>query len=331
MKSPVISVLGAGSYGTALAITLSRFGNPVLLWGHDPADISVLKKERKNQKYLPDIDFPEDLIIEDDLKKAVTACKDILVVVPSQAFASVLQQIKPYLSPESRIVWATKGLEPGTGRLFYDVAQSILGQERTLAMVSGPTFAKELAKCMPTAIDIASNDEAFSDDLQVLFNTSHNLTAYRCSDLVGVQLGGVIKNVIAIGVGMSDGVGYGANARISLITRGLSEMAKLGVALGAEEKTFMGMSGLGDLILTCTDNQSRNRRFGLLIGEGKSIAEAETIIQQVVEGYHNVKEVWLMAQKKGIETPIINEVYQVLYGNKNPHDAAVTLFNYDKE
>lgn len=326
MKPDVaMTVIGAGSYGTALALTLARNQHPVVLWGHDPQHMARLAAERENAAFLPGIPFPPDLHIEADLAKAVTACRDILVVVPSHVFGEVLQQLRPYLRPDSRLVWATKGLEAETGRLLQDVAREVLGDAIPLAVLSGPTFAKEMAVGMPTAISVSASDPQFSADLQQLFHCGKSFRVYNSPDFIGVQLGGAVKNVIAIGAGMSDGMGFGANARTALITRGLAEMTRLGVALGAEAATFMGMAGLGDLVLTCTDNQSRNRRFGMMLGQGHDVAQAQASIGQVVEGYRNTKEVYVLAQRLGVEMPITEQIYQVLYCGKDAREAAVAL------
>ena len=251
-----MTVIGAGSYGTALAITLARNGHEVMLWGHDPQHIATLERDRCNVAFLPDVPFPDTLHLESDLAQALAASRDILVVVPSHVFGDVLRQLKPLLRPDARLVWATKGLEAETGRLLQDVAREALGDAIPLAVISGPTFAKELAAGLPTAISLASPDPQFADDLQTLLHCGKSFRVYSNPDFIGVQLGGAVKNVIAIGAGMSDGIGFGANARTALITRGLTEMTRLGAALGADPATFMGMAGLGDLVLTCTDNQS---------------------------------------------------------------------------
>lgn len=325
-----IAVLGAGSYGTALAISLARNGNPTLLWGRNADDIRVMTEQRMNQRYLPDIRLPDSLAVTADLAYAVGECRDILISVPSHAFADTLKQIKPYLQPAARVAWATKGLEPETGRLLQDVAKEILGDEVSLAVLSGPTFAKELAKGLPTAISLSSTDPEFIATLSDLLHCTKTFRVYTNPDFIGVQLGGAVKNVIAIGAGMADGIGFGANARTALITRGLTEMCRLGCALGAKKETFMGMAGLGDLVLTCTDNQSRNRRFGLLLGEGKGVDEAMTTIGQVVEGYRNAKEVFNLAQRVGVEMPITEQIYQVLYQGKDARMAAMDLLGREK-
>ena len=320
-----MTVIGAGSYGTALAITLARNGHTVVLLGHNPAQIQTLQRDRCNQAFLPDVPFPDTLLLEADLARALAASRDVLVVVPSHVFGDVLRQLKPHLRPDARIVWATKGLEAETGRLLQDVAREALGEAIPLAVLSGPTFAKELAAGLPTAMALAATDAQFADDLQQLLHCGKSFRVYSNPDFIGVQLGGAVKNVIAIGAGMSDGIGFGANARTALITRGLAEMSRLGSALGADPSTFMGMAGLGDLVLTCTDNQSRNRRFGIMLGQGKGVQEAQDSIGQVVEGYRNTKEVLALAQRHGVEMPITEQIYQVLYCHKDAREAALSL------
>lgn len=324
-KDAAVTVIGAGSYGTSLAILLARNGHRTLLWGHNPDKMAILQHDRQNNQFLPDIPFPDLLYIESDLGTAVAASPILLIVVPSHAFGNILKQIKPFLRKDSKIVWATKGLEVDTGRLLQDVAREILGDKIPLAVISGPTFAKEVASGLPTAVTVASTDDQFLTELQNLFHCSKSFRVYSSKDFIGVQLGGAIKNVIAIGAGLSDGLGFGANARTALITRGLAEMMRLGAALGADPATFMGMAGLGDLVLTCTDNQSRNRRFGILLGQNKTIKQAQEIIAQVVEGCKNTKEVWMLAQKYHVDMPITEQIYKILYEGKDPKQAAMTL------
>jgi len=326
-----VTVLGAGSYGTALAICLARNGHPIRLWGRDSNAISELESSRTNQRYLPDVTFPESLSLEPDIEKAVSDSPIVLVVVPSHAFSDTLKSIKPFLQPGTKIVWATKGLEPNTGRLLQDVAKDALGDDVSLGVLSGPTFAMEMALGLPTAISLSSTDTDLIDYLSDLLHCCRSFRVYTNNDFVGVQLGGAVKNVIAIGAGISDGTGFGANARTALITRGLAEMCRLGSALGAKPETFMGMAGLGDLILTCTDNQSRNRRFGLALGKGSAVEQAITEIGQVVEGYRNTKEVYNLAQRVGVEMPITEQIYQVLYEGKDVKDAAMSLLGREKK
>ncbi len=326
-----ITILGAGSYGTALAIALARNGHKTYLWGHNPQKMAQMAEARTNQEFLPDIAFPEALEIESDLALALSKAKDILVVVPSHVFAEVLQQIQPLLNDEHRIMWATKGLERDTGRLLQEVALQILGKNHPLAVLSGPTFAKELAQGLPTAISLASDNPQFADEMQQRIHCSKAFRVYLNNDMVGVQLGGAIKNVIAIGAGVSDGMGFGANARTALITRGLAEISRLGASLGANPTTFMGMAGLGDLVLTCTDNQSRNRRFGLMLGQGRNAEEAMAEIGQVVEGFYNTKEAYLLAQQQGVEMPIVEQIYQMLFCGKHATDVAATLLGRERK
>ena len=326
-----ITILGAGSYGTALAIALARNGHKTYLWGHNPQKMAQMAEDRTNQEFLPDIAFPEALEIESDLALALSKAKDILVVVPSHVFAEVLQQIQPLLNDEHRIMWATKGLERDTGRLLQEVALQILGKNHPLAVLSGPTFAKELAQGLPTAISLASDNPQLADEMQQRIHCSKAFRVYLNNDMVGVQLGGAIKNVIAIGAGVSDGMGFGANARTALITRGLAEISRLGASLGANPTTFMGMAGLGDLVLTCTDNQSRNRRFGLMLGQGRNAEEAMAEIGQVVEGFYNTKEAYLLAQQQGVEMPIVEQIYQMLFCGKHATDVAATLLGRERK
>lgn len=326
-----VAVLGAGSYGTALAICFARNGHNVVLWGRNKDHIEALATARENQQYLPGAQFPESLSLNDDLAATVASSDVVLVVVPSHAFSETLKAIKPHLTAGARVLWATKGLEPNTGRLLQQLAAEVLGDDVSLGVLSGPTFAKEMAIGLPTAISLSSTDTKLVDDVSEMLHCGRSFRVYSNDDLVGVQLGGAIKNVIAIGVGISDGFGFGANARTALITRGLAEMSRLGVALGAKPETFMGMAGLGDLILTCTDNQSRNRRFGLALGKGQSVEQAQQEIGQVVEGYRNTKEVFLLAERSGIEMPICEQIYNVLYKGQDVKLAAMNLLGRQKK
>lgn len=326
-----IAVLGAGSYGSALAVSLARNGHPTFLWGHRPSHIERLKKDGENNAFLPGIAFPELLSAEADLAVCLNGTNTILLVVPSHVFSLVLEKIKPLLTPQHRIAWATKGLEAKTGRLLQQVAVDILGDDYPLAVISGPTFAMEVAKGLPTAVAVAGTCVEFTQDIADFFHNQSNFRTYISDDFTAVQLGGAVKNVIAIGAGLADGLGFGANARTALITRGLVELTRLGAALGAKESSFMGMAGLGDLVLTCTDNQSRNRRFGLALGKGKGIEQAQMEIGQVVEGYRNTEEVYNLAKRFNIEMPICEQIYYVLYQNKAVKEAAVALLSRDKK
>lgn len=325
--SNVISVIGAGSYGTALAMCLARNGVDTWLWGRSETHVSLMTQTQENSAYLPGYRFPKGLTPQSDIQATLAHTQDILVVVPSHAFAETLTLIAPFLTADHRIVWATKGLEPKTGRLLHEVAADIVGPARPFAILSGPTFAKEMAAGLPTAISLATKDAAFGKSIANKLHCEKSFRVYLNSDVIGVQLGGAVKNVIAIGAGLADGLGFGANARTALITRGLAEMSRLGCALNASPDTFTGMAGLGDLVLTCTDNQSRNRRFGLALGAGSTVEGAIAEIGQVVEGFRNTEEVHALSRRVDIEMPICEQIYQVLYEGKDVKLAAQALLS----
>jgi glycerol-3-phosphate dehydrogenase (NAD(P)+) len=322
---PVL-VLGAGSWGTALAIQFARAGRPAFLWGRDPTYLKALAAERVNRRYLPDAPFPTSLLIESNLKTILTKCHDILVAVPSHAFRSALVGIAPNIRSGSRIAWATKGFELHTGKLPHQVAADVFGTQLPMAVLSGPTFAREVGAGLPTAMTAAATDENFARELAESLS-SDKFRVYTSDDIIGVEVGGAVKNVLAIGAGMSDGLGFGANTRIALITRGLAEMTRLGMALGAQRDTFMGLAGLGDLVLTCTDNLSRNRRFGLAMAAGKTAEQAKSDIAQVVEGVQAAEAVREVAARLKVEMPICEQVFAVLYGNLAPAQAVKRLMN----
>jgi glycerol-3-phosphate dehydrogenase (NAD(P)+) len=309
-----MTVVGAGSWGTALAIQLAREGHPTELWGRDSLQLDAMRLERRNQRYLPDAAFPDLLQVASHLSQAMEHSSDVLIVVPSSGFRATLQLIEPYLRPSTRVAWATKGFEIASGLLPHQVARQILG-ERPGAVLSGPTFAKEVGAGLPTAMTVASADEAFAKEL-ALSLSGPNFRAYTQTDIMGVEVGGAVKNVIAIGTGIADGMGFGANTRVALITRGLAEMMRLGVKLGAARETFMGLAGLGDLVLTCTDNQSRNRRFGIALGSGQSLDQAQSGIHQIVEGLPAARAVNEVALRLRVDMPICQEIYRIMHENK---------------
>ncbi|MRX28237.1 NAD(P)H-dependent glycerol-3-phosphate dehydrogenase [Kangiella sp. HZ709] len=327
-KSLSIAVLGAGSYGTALAVLLANNGNQVTLWARKTKQVAQMQQDGANQQYLPDVSFPENLFITDDLPTALNKVDTVLISVPSHAFKKCLEQARPYLDSGNQIVWASKGLDPETGDLLGTTLESILGFEVSYAILSGPTFAKEMAMGMPTAITLASKNKKLRKGFAKALH-NERFRVYLSKDVVGVQIGGAVKNVIAIGAGIADGLGFGANARTALITRGLAEMMRLGKALGGKRKTFNGMAGMGDLVLTCTDNQSRNRRFGMALGKGKDRAAIEAEIGQVVEGVRNAKEVKMLAERTGVEMPICQAIYQIIYKGVDPKQVAHQLLTRD--
>jgi glycerol-3-phosphate dehydrogenase (NAD(P)+) len=321
-----IALLGAGSWGTALAILLGRNGLAVRLWGHDPSHIARLLQHRENREFLPGVPLPASITPVAHLHEALENADEVLVVVPSHAFHPVLQEIAAQLREDAGISWATKGFHPCDGRLLHQVATQVLGNRRPLAVISGPTFAQEVARSSPTAVTVASADDDYA--LRVAgYLHSERFRAYTSNDIVGVQVGGATKNVLAIAAGIADGLGFGANTRAALITRGLAELTRLGVALGAQPRTFMGLAGLGDLALTCTDNQSRNRRLGLALARGLNVAQAQSEIGQEVEGVSAAQSVSRKAQELGIEMPICTQVYRVLYEGILPIEATRTLLD----
>jgi len=320
--STTIAVLGAGSWGTALAILLSRNGINVRLWGHLHEEIEPLLAERENRQYLPGIPFPEGLQPTISLAETVDGADEVLVVVPSHAFRQTLERVKPLLST-APLNWATKGLEPETHKLLHQVAEEVLG-ERPMAIISGPTFAMEVAAGLPTAVTVASTSAAHAQQFANHLN-SDCFRAYTSSDIIGVQVGGGAKNVLAIAAGIADGLGFGANTRAALITRGLAEIMRLGQALGGKSETFMGLAGLGDLALTCTDNQSRNRRMGLALAKGLTIKQARLEIGQEVEGVNTAQEIYQKARDLNVEMPITEQVYRILYEGLDPKEAVQRL------
>jgi glycerol-3-phosphate dehydrogenase (NAD(P)+) len=284
--------------------------------------------DRENVRYLPGIKFPDNLTAYPVLDVCLEGIRDILVVVPSHGLRTTLTKALDYIGTDARICWATKGFELHSGKLPHQVAAEVLGEQRPVAVLSGPTFAKEVAEGLPTAMTIAANTEAFGRDLATTIS-GDNFRAYTSDDMIGVEVGGAVKNVLAIGAGMSDGLGFGANARVALITRGLVELTRLGVALGAKNETMMGLAGMGDLVLTCTDNLSRNRRMGLALASGKTVAEAREEIQQVVEGVMAAEAVMEVAREKNVEMPICYQVYRIIHGGASPRQAVGELMGRD--
>ena len=320
----MIAVLGAGSWGTALAILIAQNGFRTLLWGRDAARQAQLAHERENTRYLPGVRFPEDLLIREDLLATVEAAGHVLLAAPSHAFRATLEAIRDRLAPDAVVAWASKGLEPATGRLLSQVAADVLGERRAIGLVSGPTFAKEVAQGLPTAVAVAARDPASAETIATWLR-SERVRVYIGCDLVGVELGGALKNVLAIATGISDGLGLGANARAALITRGLAEMRRLTEAMGGKSETVMGLAGIGDLVLTCTDNQSRNRQVGLALGKGRKLQATLAEIGQVAEGVVTAREVRQLAQRMRVDMPITEQVYRVLFENLSPQAAVEAL------
>ena len=314
------AVLGAGSWGTALALVLARNGHGVRLWGHDPAAIRLMTETGYNPRYLSDIPLPAGIEPRADIASALQGIDALVIVVPSHAFAGTLQQVTGNLPAEIPVIWATKGLDAASGGLLHELAGRAL-PGHPLAVLSGPSFAREVARGLPTAVVLASHDQATARALSRDFH-DERFRVYVSDDLLGVELGGAVKNVLAIATGIADGLGFGANARAGLITRGLAEIRRLGVSLGADDRTLTGLAGMGDLILTCTDDQSRNRRMGLALGRGNSIAEAADAIGEVVEGIRTAGEVGALARRLAVELPICQAVEAIVLNQQTPMAAA---------
>jgi len=317
--SDTLAVLGAGSWGTALATLAARNGLATTLWGRDAAMVAAIDRDHQNPRYLPGIELPSTLRATTDLGAAVRGSSWVLVVVPSHAFTETLHALKPVLPAGAGVAWATKGFEPGSGRFLHEVAEDVLGARVPLAVVTGPSFAKEVALGLPTAVTVHGADESFA---QVVADGLHGpaFRAYTGNDMIGAELGGAMKNVLAVATGVADGMELGLNARAGLITRGLNEMLRLAAAIGARPETLMGLAGLGDLVLTCTGDLSRNRRLGLALGRGQQLEEAVRQIGQVVESVQTADEVMRLADRHGMELPISAGVQAVLHGEITPVD-----------
>ncbi len=320
-----IAVLGAGAWGTALALYLARRGQTVHLWSIETPQVKAMMTEHCNNQYLPGYPFPETVKPETELVSAIAHTEDLLIAVPSVGFRDTLSQLKPLLSPQHRLLCATKGMDMEKGQLLYGTMREILGAAYPYAVLSGPSFAKEVAAGLPTAVVIASQDEAFAQALFKRFD-SPIFRIDLSKDITGVEIGGLVKNVLAIAAGISDGMTLGANARSTLITRGLNEMIALGSNLGADPKTFVGLAGLGDLILTCTDDLSRNRRFGLALGRSMPKDQAEREIGQVVEGKRNAELLVKLAKEQGITMRICETVHAILQNQIDAKEAMLNIF-----
>jgi len=327
-----VAVFGAGSWGTALAIQLTRSGHQVRLWARSPGQVDEMKRTRCNSKYLPGIELPPAIEPTADLDAALVGCDRILVAVPSAAFSEIVQRICERMAERCEegqakrcgLAWATKGFEPGTGRLLSRRARELVGADVPLACVTGPSFAGEVARGLPTAVTVGASDPAFGKAWVALLH-GNSFRAYYTADLIGVQLGGAVKNVMAIACGMTDGLGLGQNTRAALITRGLAEMMRLGAAMGAKERTLTGLAGLGDLVLTCTGPASRNRSFGLALGQGASLEQARAQVHQVVEGVDAAEEVMRAAAEAGVEMPISEQVHGILHRGWSPERGVKVL------
>ena len=314
-----IAVLGAGSWGTALAKTLSKNNNSVIIWGRDTEQIECMKKNKVNSKYLAGVELPESLGYTSDLEEAVDHAKIIILAASSQANRKILDQIKDQVSKDTVIVNISKGLEKETNLRASEICQEIL-PHNPFVVLSGPSHAEEVAINIPTTLVAASEDVKAMQRIQDSLSNEF-MRVYTNSDVIGVELGGALKNIIALGTGILVGLGYGDNTKAALMTRGMTEIVRLGTALGAHEATFFGLSGMGDLIVTCTSEHSRNRRAGVLIGQGKKLSEISEDIHMVVEGITSTQIAHELSRQMHIDMPIVDKMYEVLYEEKEPTQA----------
>ncbi|MBM7614563.1 NAD(P)H-dependent glycerol-3-phosphate dehydrogenase [Alkaliphilus hydrothermalis] len=328
MNYSSIAVLGAGSWGTALALVLQGKGHRVNLWMRDIKQYEEMLEKRENCRYLPNVHIPEELYLSTDLEKAILDVDVILMSVPTQSVRSVFMKIAPIVKPHQIIVNTSKGLEQNTLLRISEVIDEILPGQPFVTL-SGPSHAEEVCKEMPTTVAVASKSRSHAEYIQDLFITP-SFRVYTNPDLVGVELGGALKNVIAFGAGITDGLGFGDNAKAALMTRGIREIARLGKAMGGNLATFAGLSGIGDLIVTCTSMHSRNRRAGILVGQGKTLEETLKEIGMVVEGITTTKAAFQLAKEYNIEMPITEEIYNILYEGTNAKDAVTNLMTRNR-
>lgn len=323
-----IAVIGAGSWGTAIAGILSAKGYQTSLWGHHPDHVATLSRDRENKKYLPGYQFVDILRPTQDLADAVKGCTTVCMVVPSHGFRKVFKEVAPFLEEGSCVVSAVKGIENKTLLTMTQVMTEILGargeKEISLAVLSGPSFAKEVALGMPTAVTIGCKQIEKAKQLQHIIGTER-FRVYASSDVIGLEISAALKNIVAIAAGISDGIGYGLNSRAALITRGLAEIKRLGVKMGADPLTFFGLSGLGDLVLTCTGDLSRNRTVGLKLGQGKKLSAILNEMEMVAEGVKTTQSVYDLAKRLDVDMPILEQVYQILYKDKDCSAAVMDL------
>lgn len=323
-----IAVLGAGAWGTALAIHISH-QHKVTLWGRNPGHVSGMRKARANPLYLGDFKFNDNLDVEDDLAQAIEGADLILSVVPTAGFRLLLKELKK-LGSKQPLIWAHKGLEPISALLPHEVAIEELSMNQQWGVLSGPSFAAELVRGLPTAVTLAANDTTFALEASKLLHGG-SLRVYNSADVIGVSVGGAVKNVMAIAAGISDGMGFGNNARAAMITRGLAEITRFGIALGAKPETFMGLAGAGDLILTCTGQYSRNREVGLQLASGKALDEVLNGLGHVAEGVNTAREVMRRADKIKVDMPITYEVNQALSAGKSAKEAVMDLLGREQK
>lgn len=324
-----IGVIGAGSWGTALAILLNENGNEVTLWSHRESEAETLRRTREHASKLPGVQLPETLQITSDLQQAASGKEILVLVVPSACVRETCERLTEYVRRGTILVSASKGIEAATLKTMSDIVEELIPQAEA-AVISGPSHAEEVAKGLPTTCVIGAQSEKTARFLQQIFNSAC-FRVYISPDMIGIELGGALKNVIALAAGIADGMGYGDNAKAALITRGIAEISRLGIKMGGKPETFSGLTGIGDLIVTCASMHSRNRRAGILIGKGYSMEAAMKEVNMVVEGVHSAKAALLLAQKYDTELPIIEQVNHILFDKMDPGEAVSTLMLRDSK
>lgn len=326
MKTALL-VMGAGSWGTALAIQAARVNSEVRLWGHTPEKINLIRTTRCNDVYLPGHTLPENIQCFSELDRACSGVRNVLIAVPSHAFRSALIKLAGLMpTPGTRLIIATKGFDSEKRQLLSETVTELFPHADAVAFLSGPSFALELAEGLPTAVALSAKSLTAAEELRQLFHGG-TFRVYINDDVIGTQVGGALKNIMAIAAGIADGLGFGANTRAALITRGLHEITRFAVALGAEASTLRGLTGMGDLILTCTDDQSRNRRFGLALGQGTDAEQAKQQIGQVVEGAKAAKHVKGWSHELGLDMPIVEHIYKIINCDMSPKEAVLSLLS----
>ena len=324
-----IGMIGAGSWGTALATTLSDKGHNVKIWDKDEVHLNALIHDRENKKYLPGVNFGDNLNVETSIEETVDGVEMILFSVPAQYFRDAFKSVLSHIKPETIIVNVAKGIEQKSLMRLSEITFEKLPNVG-YAVLSGPSHAEEVGLKLPTTVSVAANDLKLAEEVQDIFITER-FRVYTSSDMVGLELGGALKNIIALGAGISDGMGFGDNAKAALITRGIAEITRLGIALGAQPETFAGLAGVGDLIVTCTSMHSRNRRCGIMIGEGMSPKEAIEKVGMVVEGMFTAEAAYQLAQRVKVEMPITEQIYKAIQGEVDPRDAVNNLMTRERK
>ena len=323
-----IAFIGGGSFGTSLAVLLAKKGNDIAIFDRSVDVVNDINNNKRNSKYLKELIIPSNIRATDDMKEAIKESNYVILALPSHVIREVANKIKNIIDPKVIVICIAKGIEEGTGKRLSEILDEEL--DNPIVMLSGPSHAEEVSRGLATTIVVTSKNMEYANEIQELFMTS-DFRVYTSDDIVGVEIGGAVKNIIALAAGIGDGLGYGDNGKAALMTRGMKEISEIGIALGGKEKTFYGLTGMGDLIVTCTSMHSRNRRAGILIGQGISVEEALKEVGMIVEGVITCKAFYELKEKIGVSMPITDALYQILFNNKDAKEAAIELMNRDKK